>query len=578
MSQDNPDAPSRKAMMRTRRIATVFVAILTFIGLVVGIVAGVMDILPDQQRENVLYQLGLLEPSQTPTPTATSTPTLTPTPTLTLTPIPTDTPTATLSPTPTVTQTRTPTPTRTPTATPSPTLTPSVTPMEGAAAADGEVLAVVAQFSGDYNPQVDVVEALEDAAEDLRGVRVVAIGHAINDTAEAERIRTLYNAAMVVYGRTAEGGVTVYYDVAPNEARFQVGGIVRAQASEVENFQVFIYNGMDVNYVLGLTLGQLQYFDGNYVAARQALRLAEDALEPGRLEELNADILYFYKGIVLQSLDDSASALTAFDRALDLNPDFAEAYLDRGLVQTSLGDMDAAVADFDRAIDLKPDLPEAYYNRGTAYGQMGRHDDALADLTEALRQRPDYANALHNRGLTYIYLGQYEAAIADFDAVLALEPDSPTAYARRGYAYTSLGDWASAEADYTQAIELDPAYAYAYESRALVYHRLGRPEDAIADYTRALNIEPSAETYVNRGQVYLQAEKFTSAIADFDRALELDETYALAYRGRGFANYLLGNDADALADLRRYADLSERQIEPEITDLIDELAAQLDAS
>src|SRR5690606_21103613 len=119
---------------------------------------------------------------------------------------------------------------------------------------------------------------------------------------------------------------------------------------EVDNFQVFLYNGMDVNYILGLTLGQLHYFDGSYLAARQALRLAEDALEPARGGELQADILYLYKGVVLQALEDHEAALAAFDRAIELDPEFAVAYLDRGMVRILLGDVDGGLEDFNQAI------------------------------------------------------------------------------------------------------------------------------------------------------------------------------------------------------------------------------------
>jgi tetratricopeptide (TPR) repeat protein len=583
MSPDTPTAPPppEKPTKSQRKLGTTIVAALSLVGLIVGIIGGVLGILPERERNNVLYVVGIIGPSETPVPTATPTATLTLTPTLTPTPVPTDTPTPTetatpsLTPTPTPTATATATATTPPTATPSLTPTPTVTPMEGAPAAEGEVLAVVAQFSGEYNPQIDVVEALEDAAEDLSGVRVVAIGHPIANAAEAERIRTLYQAAMVVYGRTSEGGVTVYYDVAPNEARFQFGGIVRAQASEVDNFQVFLYNGMDVNYVLGLTLGQLHYFDGNYVAARQALRLAENALEPARLDELKADILYLYKGIVLQRLEDLTGAVTAYSRAIELNPEFAAAYLDRGSAQLELNDPDAAEADFRQAIVLDPSFPEAHYNLGTFYARAGRHEEAIAALGEAIRFRPDYVNAYINRGLAQLETDQIEAAIADYSEAIALDPENPSPYAQRGYAYTVQEAWEDAEADFDRAIALDAEYVYAYEMRALTRQRQGRHEEAIADYTRILSFAPSARAYTTRGQVYLQLQKLNSALDDFNHALELDPEYALAYRGRGYAHYLLGNDDETLADLRRYAELAG-SIEPVFQELIDELAAQLE--
>ena len=47
-----------------------------------------------------------------------------------------------------------------------------------------------------------------------------------------------------------------------------------------------------------------------------------------------------------------------------------------------------AVGDFDKALELDPDSAEALYNRGLAYSQGGVYDKALADYTQALKPPP----------------------------------------------------------------------------------------------------------------------------------------------------------------------------------------------
>jgi len=59
-------------------------------------------------------------------------------------------------------------------------------------------------------------------------------------------------------------------------------------------------------------------------------------------------------------------AIAAYDKAIQRNPDYAEAYYGRGNAYEAKGDHDRAIADYDKAIQLNPDYAEAYYNRGNA--------------------------------------------------------------------------------------------------------------------------------------------------------------------------------------------------------------------
>jgi tetratricopeptide (TPR) repeat protein len=139
-------------------------------------------------------------------------------------------------------------------------------------------------------------------------------------------------------------------------------------------------------------------------------------------------------------------------------------YNDRGLCYLKEGsagvdaylrsDVEDAIADFDKAIELKPDFAEAYYNRGLAYfAQGGFYDttpfeNAIADFTKAIELFEDQdklIDAYYNRGLTYgrfthyynkpfgpEIVDKYHKALADFDKVLELDPTYVLAYAGKG--------------------------------------------------------------------------------------------------------------------------------------------------
>ena len=74
----------------------------------------------------------------------------------------------------------------------------------------------------------------------------------------------------------------------------------------------------------------------------------------------------------------------------------------------TLKNYDAALADYTRALELDPNLAQAYNNRGTTYAILKNYDAALADYTRALELDPNYAQAFNNRGTTYATLKNYD--------------------------------------------------------------------------------------------------------------------------------------------------------------------------
>lgn len=74
------------------------------------------------------------------------------------------------------------------------------------------------------------------------------------------------------------------------------------------------------------------------------------------------------------------TAMTDFDRALDLDPEYARGYHLRGLAREVQGDDEGALADFSRAIELEPEYGAAYNSRANLYAKMGRSEEAAEDM------------------------------------------------------------------------------------------------------------------------------------------------------------------------------------------------------
>ena len=120
----------------------------------------------------------------------------------------------------------------------------------------------------------------------------------------------------------------------------------------------------------------------------------------------------------------------------------AESYLKRGEDSSGAHQYDRAIADYTTAIQLKPDYAEAYNDRGFAYYLKGDGERAIADFTRAIELRPNYPKAYNSRGVAYMSHG-YGAAksVPDFDRAIALKPDFRYAYINRANARLASHPW-----------------------------------------------------------------------------------------------------------------------------------------
>jgi tetratricopeptide (TPR) repeat protein len=84
-------------------------------------------------------------------------------------------------------------------------------------------------------------------------------------------------------------------------------------------------------------------------------------------------------------LERYEEAISDYDEALRIKPDFADAYVNRGYTKLALQQYTDVISDCDAALRIKPDSAHAYYNRGIAKHELGRTWEAKDDLQTALK-------------------------------------------------------------------------------------------------------------------------------------------------------------------------------------------------
>ena len=279
---------------------------------------------------------------------------------------------------------------------------------------------------------------------------------------------------------------------------------------------LFAASGLVLLSLLIVTWTQAGYWRNN-------IALYDHSLKAAGL----SDIILCNRGNAYGEIGNHEQAISDFDRAIQINPDYANAYHDRGVVYGKLGDRGQAISDFDRAVEINPKYAAAYNNRGAVYDILGKKRQAIQDFNKAIEMNPEYAEAYYNRGAAYGELGEQRQAISDYDRAIEINPKFAEVYINRGAAYRELGDRRQAISDFDRAIEINPDYAKAYFNRGVVHYELGDQRQAISDYDRVIEINPDyAKAYFNRGIAYGKLGYGGKAIEDLKRAAKFDSEEA----------------------------------------------------
>ncbi len=138
-------------------------------------------------------------------------------------------------------------------------------------------------------------------------------------------------------------------------------------------------------------------------AFRAALAIEADARHANHL------------GSVLSDLGRTEEALAAFDRSIDLNPDYVAANCNRAAALVALGLLDEAIRSCDRALALDPEHVDGYgnkgsalVNKGVALHRLGRLAEATEVLQSARSVDPRNANAHYALGVNLLRVGDFE--------------------------------------------------------------------------------------------------------------------------------------------------------------------------
>jgi tetratricopeptide (TPR) repeat protein len=347
------------------------------------------------------------------------------------------------------------------------------------------------------------------------------------------------------------------YNLIKTEQRGEIARVLRELSQEHTNIMV--------NSNSRQIAKQLLHFIDDDPRSKERVVAISNLLEkvsnnPAFPQELLAR-LHIRRGIAFSYLNEYQRAIEDCNSALQLNPEYAWAYVNRGYVFRRLREYELAIEDFNRALELNPVDTWAYASRSLAYSELSEYQRAIDDCNRALELDTKYVWAYVCRSIAYREQNENQRAIDDCNRALELDPNDTWAYIQLGKIYSNRKDYLQAIEIFGYAIKLDPKEAWAYTQRGITYRILKDYKLALADLDRAIELDPNHNwIYAQRGLTYRHLKDYQRALADFDKILERNPHYSLAYGWRGFAYLWLKDIKKARSNYVRRWELNSADI------------------
>src|SRR6266513_1833511 len=170
---------------------------------------------------------------------------------------------------------------------------------------------------------------------------------------------------------------------------------------------------------------------------------------------------YAYMGSVVMPEKEAIAKEKEFaQKALELDPELAEAHMSLALTLVAAYDWRNGLKEFDRALELNPNLAFAYELQAWTLNGLGRFDEAIAKTRKAVELDP--LNPFFQMSLScYQYWArQYDNAIAQARKTLEMDPNSTISHVLLGLSFLKKGDTASAIAELQKTKAPDPGAWY----------------------------------------------------------------------------------------------------------------------
>ena len=219
----------------------------------------------------------------------------------------------------------------------------------------------------------------------------------------------------------------------------------------------------------------------------------------------------------------------------------AERLYSQGLAQLSRDDYARALPYFEKAVETDPNYAEAWYQAGYCYGVLGRHSDSLRASRQAAKLRPDWGAVYINIGASSYALGQYKDAVEAYRNAIRIDDDNADVQYSLGLTFNKLNRTDEEILAYRRALAIRPDHANSLEKMGLALFKKARYAEAATAFEQLKIYKPDAKTFNYLGESLIEINKNEEAIEALNNALGYNPDLDKARYNIGRAYLKTGN-------------------------------------
>ncbi len=271
-------------------------------------------------------------------------------------------------------------------------------------------------------------------------------------------------------------------------------------------------------------------------------------------QNIDSAQFYFKKGIENKNARLFAIAANNFDKAINFNPNYTEAYIENGNVNLEMRKMNQALLNFTKAYQLQPannevikQLSTLYFNNrqfqnaidlvqkcnncsdadrilGMSYYNLEDYGKAETYLQKAVKQNDKDAEAAYTLGRTYLELENEKAAIVQYQNAITVTPNRNTWMYELGLIYYNQEDYKNAVKYFNMAADNGYNKTNDYiENLGFAQLYTGDVENGMKSLNEVLTRKPNNKELINNiAYAMYETKRYDDALVYFQKMLELN--------------------------------------------------------